>query len=685
MDFKKDPQVDFKEIQDLTPEQARQEIEALREGIEYHNYLYYVKNEPVIADARFDALFRRLQELEEAFPQFQSDVSPTRRVGAAPVDELKRVAHAGPMLSINAALEEKQVQNFLDFIDRNTTQETRYVLEPKFDGFSVEVVYEQGLFQYGATRGDGRMGEDISQNLRTINAVPLRLQNGERIPPFLSVRGEVIMPKAGFQRLNRERVQNGEPPFANPRNAAAGTMRRLDPREVAKKDLDILFYEIISVEGIRFSSHWEMLHQLPRWGFRTDARNRLCASFEEIRSYYQDLTAQREQVEYEIDGVVIKVDSYAQRETLGTRHRSPRWAFAWKFPPKEEITRLEDIVVQVGRTGMLTPVALLQPVDVGGVTVSRATLHNAEDVRKKDVRVGDRVRIARAGDVIPEVVEQIPEPDRPRKDPFVMPSHCPACGAAVLKEGAYSFCSGKLNCPPQIHGGIIHYASRDAMDIEGLGKKTAQDMVRKGLVRNIADLYRLSLDQLLQLDGFARKSATQLFEAIQATKTPPLDRFLYALGIRRVGQRVARILAQEVKSLEALKGAGPEDLTAVPEIGPEIAQSVVQFFRERENQKVLEDLFGSGVRIQDMKGETRTRPLEGKRFVFTGRLAHYSRKQAADRVEQLGGRVVFSVSGETDYVVAGEDPGSKYARARDLHVPTLSEAEFEALLSRSQG
>ncbi|MGM0427123.1 MAG: NAD-dependent DNA ligase LigA [Thermodesulfobacteriota bacterium] len=685
MDFEHNPRVDFKDIQDMTREEVRQEVEALREGIEYHNHLYYVKNEPAISDARFDALFRRLQELEAAFPEFQSDISPTRRVGAEPVDALKRVVHAGPMLSINAALEEKQVQNFLDFIQRNTTEEIGYVLEPKFDGFSVEVVYEKGLFQYGATRGDGRMGEDISRNLLTINAVPLRLQNGGHIPPFLSVRGEVIMPKAGFQRLNKERVQNGEPPFANPRNAAAGTMRRLDPREVAKRDLDILFYEIISVKGIRFSSHWEMLHQLPRWGFRTDSRNRFCASFDEIRSYYQDLTAQREQVEYEIDGVVIKVDSYAQREALGTRHRSPRWAFAWKFPPKEEITRLEDIVVQVGRTGMLTPVALLQPVDVGGVTVSRATLHNAEDVRKKDVRVGDQVRIARAGDVIPEVMERIPEPDRPRKDPFVMPSHCPACGAAVLKEGAYSFCSGKLNCPPQIHGGIIHYASRDAMDIEGLGKKTAQDMVRKGLVRNISDLYRLTLDQLLQLNGFARKSATQLFEAIQATKTPPLDRFLYALGIRHVGQRVARILAQEFKSLEALEEAGEEDLKGVPEIGPEIAKSVVQFFRERENRKVLEDLFGSGVRIQDMTGETRTRPLEGKRFVFTGRLAHYSRKQAADRVERLGGRVVSSVSGGTDYVVAGEDPGSKYARALDLDVPTLSEGEFEALLSRSQG
>lgn len=683
MDFKKDPNTAFKDIQNMTREAARREIEALREGIEYHNHLYYVKNDPVISDARFDGLFRRLQDLESAFPEFQSDISPTRRVGAAPVDELKRVAHAGPMLSINAALEEKQVKNFCDFIQRNTRENIAYVLEPKFDGFSVEVVYENGRFQYGATRGDGQMGEDISQNLLTIGAVPLRLQDGAPIPPFLSVRGEVIMPKAGFQRLNRERIQKGESPFANPRNAAAGTMRHLDPKEAAKRPLDILFYEIIAVEGIRFASHWEMLHQLPQWGFRTDSRNERCTSFDEIRTYHQGLMAQREQVEYEIDGVVIKVDSYTEREALGTRHRSPRWAFAWKFPPKEEITRLEDIVVQVGRTGMLTPVALLQPVDVGGVTVSRATLHNADDVRKKDVRVGDKVRIARAGDVIPEVMERIPEPDRHRQSPFKMPRHCPACGATVFREGAYFFCSGKLNCPPQIHGGIIHYAARDAMDIDGLGKKTAQDMVRKGLVHNISDLYYVTVDQILRLDGFARKSASQLFEAIQATKNPVLDRFLYALGIRHVGQRVARILAQAFGRLEALQKTSRDDLTAIPDIGPEIAQSVVRFFKEKENQNVIEGLSRAGVRIQAAPGEAKTLPLEGKRFVFTGRLERYTRKEAADRVAQMGGRVVSNVSRETDYVVTGEAPGSKYDRALELEVPTLNEAEFEALLARS--
>ncbi|MBM3285645.1 MAG: NAD-dependent DNA ligase LigA, partial [Candidatus Aminicenantes bacterium] len=391
MDFKKNPRTDFKDIKKMTLEEARREVEALREGIEYHNYLYYVKNQPAISDAVFDRLFRRLQEIEEAFPGLQSETSPTRKVGAPPLDRLKKVRHVAPMLSLNSVLKEEEAEDFDRFIRRNTGSENvAYVLEPKFDGFSVEVVYRNGVFERGATRGDGETGEDISENLKTIRALLLRLQqaDGEKMPSFLAVRGEVIMSRKAFQKLNKERIERGETPFANPRNAAAGIMRQLDSKKVADKPLDIFFYDILRVEGREFSSHWEELQRFPEWGLRTEAHNVRCSTLKEIKDYRAKLAAQREELDYEIDGIVIKLDDLKLREMLGTRERSPRWALAWKFPPKKEITTLEEIVVQVGRTGMLTPVALLQPVDVGGVTVSRATLHNEDEVRKKDVRPG---------------------------------------------------------------------------------------------------------------------------------------------------------------------------------------------------------------------------------------------------------------------------------------------------------
>jgi DNA ligase (NAD+) len=682
MDFKKNPKTKFKAVEKLSEEEARREIEALREGIEYHNYLYYVKDQPRISDAVYDKLFKRLQELEEAFPPLQSDVSPTRRVGAPPADELKKVKHAEAMLSLNAGLEEEKAREFDDFVRRNTdSQKVVYVLEPKFDGLSVEVVYEEGMLKYGATRGDGERGEDISDNLKTIPTVPLHLQRREHVPSFLSTRGEVLMSKEGFQQLNRERIEKGEEPFANPRNAAAGTMRQLDSKKVAGKPLDIFFYEILKAEGgQQFSSHWEVLRQFPPWGLKTAPHNKRCSTFDEVKQYHQELSQKRDKLDYEIDGIVIKLDDYAQRSALGIRHRSPRWAFAWKFPPKEEITTLTEIVVQVGRTGMLTPVALLEPVDVGGVTVSRATLHNEEEVEKKDVRPGDKVRIARAGDVIPEVVERIKERGKKRGKKFSMPDRCPSCGARVIKEGAYTLCSAGLSCQAQLIGRIIHYASRDAMDVEGLGEKTAKDLVEKEMVKSIADLYHLSADDLLELEGFAQKSATQLHEAIQATKKPRLDRFLYALGIRHVGQRVARVLAQKYGSLDALRRADRADLEEIDEIGPEIARSVRKFFEGKENEEVLEELAEAGVRVEDMPKPRRAR-LEGKTFVFTGKLARYTRDEAEERVEMMGGRATSSVSGETDYLVVGEDPGSKLEEAQKNDIKVIDEKEFEALVT----
>ena len=682
MDFKKNPPKTFKDIDKMSKEEARKEVEALREGIDYHDYLYYVKNQPEISDALYDKLFGRLQDLEQAFPELRSDTSPTQRVGATPVSELKKVEHTVPMLSLNAALERAEVKNFYDFIQRRTKGgKTAFVLEPKFDGFSVELVYEGGELRYGATRGDGEVGEDITHNVKTISSVPLHLRKKKDVPASLSVRGEVFMPKKGFQQLNKRRIENGEEPFANPRNAAAGTMRQLDPQQVADKPLDILFYEILYVEDHQPASHWEDLKRLPQWGLKTDTHNTRAKSLKDIQTYHERLAEKRDEFEYDIDGIVIKLDRYEQREQLGVRQRSPRWAFAWKFPPKEEVTILEDIVVQVGRTGVLTPVALLQPVDVGGVTVSRATLHNEDEVKKKDVRCGDKVRVARAGDVIPEVMERIKEPGKKRQNPFSMPDTCPACGARVYKEGAYYFCSGRLTCPPQVIGGIVHYASREALNIQGLGEKTAEDMFKKGLVKDISGLYGLGKEDLLQLDEFAEKSAGQLYEAIQKTKNPKLDRFLYALGIRHVGRRIAQILAQHFRRFEDLKKADKEAIAEIPEIGPEIADSVSEFFAQRENRKVLKNLKQAGVVVQDLKTKKHARSLEGKTFVFTGKLNEYTRQEAQDLVEALGGRATSSVSSETDYVVAGEDPGGKYDEARNQNVTIMDEKEFKKLVS----
>jgi len=682
MDFKKNPPKNFKNIDELSKEAARAEIKALREGIDHHDYLYYVKNQPEISDAHYDRLFQRLQELEEAFPELQSEDSPTRRVGAEPESKLEKLEHKAPMLSLNASRELKEVKNFYDFVRRRIDgKKADFVLEPKFDGLSVEIVYEKGMFKCGATRGDGKIGENISHNLKTIRALPLRLQ-GKDAPAFLSVRGEVFMPKEGFQNLNKRRIANGEEPFANPRNAAAGTMRQLNPKNVADKPLDIFFYEILQMDNHTPPTHWEVLERFPQWGLKTDSHNARCSSFKEIKGYHQKLSRQREDFAYDIDGIVIKLDNYEERKKLGVRQRSPRWAFAWKFPPKKEVTKLEDIVVQVGRTGMLTPVALLQPVDVGGVTVSRATLHNQKEVRKKDIRRGDRVRIERAGDVIPEVVERVKQPGVKRSEAFAMPKKCPACGAEVYPEGAYYFCSGRLQCPPQIIGGIIHYASRPALNIQGLGEKTAADMVKKGLVKDISDLYDLSRKDLLKLDGFADKSARQLHDAVQETKNPRLDRFLYALGVRHVGKRAARILAKEFGSLEKLRRAQKKDLEKTPEIGPEIAASVAEFFNQDRNRRVLKNLVRHGVKVQQARiDKEKSRALKDKTFVFTGRLADYTRKEAEDLVERRGGRATSSVSGETHYLVVGEDPGSKLEDARRQEIEIIDEKGFKKLLS----
>ncbi|MFW6150954.1 MAG: NAD-dependent DNA ligase LigA [Chloroflexota bacterium] len=685
MDFKNNPRTDFKDINRLSEEEAQQEIEALREGVEHHNYLYYVKNAPKISDSMYDRLFKRLQDLEEAFPQFQSDTSPTMRVGAKPVSKLEKLQHSAPMLSLRAALEEKEIDDFDRFVKQQAgTERTVYVVEPKFDGASVEIAYQDGRFVYGATRGDGETGENISRNLKTIHPLPLALQGNGKRPSFLAVRGEVFMVKEGFHQLNRERVEHGEEPFANPRNATAGLLRQLDPKMVAGRPLDIRFYDVLRIEGEEVTSHWQMLERLQELGLKTDPHNRKCDSIDQIKETYGEFRGQRDDLEYEIDGLVIKLDDRALRERLGTRQRSPRWAIAWKFPPKQEVSRIEDIVVQVGRTGILTPVALLQPVDVSGVTISRATLHNEGEVHRKDVRKGDKVRVARAGDVIPEVVERVDEPERARSEEFHMPDRCPACGTRVKREGAYYLCPAGLRCAPQLIGRLVHYGSRQALDIEGLRDKTAKQLVERGLVRDLADLYHLSVQDLQELEGFADKSAAQLHEAIQDSRHVRLDRFLYGLGIRQVGEHMAQVLAREFRDLDALSRATPEELERVPEVGPGTAESIAEFFNRPENREVLQRLLDAGVEVEPMRRREQRLPLEGKSLVFTGSLSNYSRSEAEQLVQELGGRTSSSVSSQTDYVVAGENPGSKLDEARQHNVQVLDEEGFIKLMEEAR-
>ena len=667
-----------KAVDKLSKDEARREAEALREEITHHDYLYYVKNQPEISDAEYDRLFARLEKIEDQFPELVTPDSPTRRVGAPPVSSHPTVEHVAPMLSLNAVHEAKEVRDFLTFVGEEVGGDAPLVLEPKFDGLSVELVYEDGVFARGVTRGDGQSGEDITDNLATIGSLPLRLRKSGYAPNPLAVRGEVFLPKADFQDANAARVERGEEPLANPRNAAAGLARRLGSEAVAKYPLDIYVYDLLDPDTQKWSSHWTLLERFRDWGFRTNPHITRVAGFAEVEAAYNDLLEQRDDLDYEIDGAVLKLDDLAAREKLGTRARSPRWAVALKFPPREEETTIADIVVQVGRTGILTPVALLEPVDVGGVTISRATLHNAEEVARKDLRVGDTVRIRRAGDVIPEVADRVPQPGEARGAEFEMPDTCPSCGTTVVKEGAYTVCPAGIACPAQLKGHLTHYGSREAMDIDGLGEKTAQQLVERGMVEDLADLYDLTEDDLRMLEGFAETSAHNLYTAIHETTAPPLDRFLYALGIRHVGARTARLIARDLGTLEAVVSAGAKRVRHIPDIGPEVAQSVADFFGTERNRSVLERIREAGVEPKAVSAPVAT-PLDGKTFVFTGALERSTREEAERKVEALGGRATSSISSNTDYLVAGAEPGQKVEEARAHGVEILDEGSFLAL------
>jgi DNA ligase (NAD+) len=662
-------------------------LNALRDEIRHHDYLYYVKDRPEISDSEYDRLFRELIKLEQTHPHLVTPDSPSQRVGAPPLHELLKVPHEQPMLSLDSIVKQNEVLAFDQRMKRELeTMSVEYTVEPKFDGLSIELMYDRGIFTRGATRGDGIIGEDVTVNLRTIRSLPLQLQSQSGLPDHLVVRGEVYMRLDDFQTLNRRITERGGEAFANPRNAASGSLRQLDSTITASRPLVVTCYEMMALSVPVPPSHWEELDMLAQWGLPVPTLRRLCPSIEEVMAFHLETESIRDTLPYEIDGIVVKVNRRDWQSRLGMKSRSPRWALAYKFTPRKEITIVQDIVVSVGRTGTLTPLALLKPVEVGGVTISRATLHNADEVARKDIRIGDTVKVERAGDVIPAIAERIPVVGEQRTAPFLMPEHCPICGSHVGREGAYFYCTGQLVCGAQLKGAIEHFASKHAMNIDGLGKKTVAQLVDKGLVRSPADLYRLTKDDLMNLDGFADRSATLLLKSIADSKTVPLNRFLMGLGIRQVGQHVAKILAREFVSIEEIMSADQERFQQIHEIGPEISESLAAYWSEPHNQAVIAQIRESGVQVGPglATGDRRKSPLAGKTFVFTGGLDHFTRDGAQQAVEAAGARVSSSVSKKTSYVVAGRDPGSKLEQARKLGVTILTEQEFTSLIGTGQ-
>jgi DNA ligase (NAD+) len=674
-------------------ERAAERIAELRGLIRHHDFLYYVKDAPEVSDEAYDALFRELKELEERFPDLVTPDSPTQRVAGAPLDQFPTVEHTAPMLSLDSSSEEAQLRRFHERLTRALGGDgpVRYVLEPKLDGASVELVYEEGRFAQGSTRGDGRRGEGVTENLRTIPSVPLSLHEGARpAPPFVAVRGEVYMPIEGFERLNEGLLNEGKEPYANPRNSAAGSLRQLDPQLTASRPLDLYAYDVLAADwggGDPIATQAAALAALADWGFRVSPLARTgVETLDEIVEYHADLLGRRDDLGYEIDGVVVKLDDLAARERLGSTSHHPRWAFAYKFPPRKEVTRVISIFPSVGRTGVVTPIAMLRPVEIGGVTVSRASLHNREEVARKDIREGDTVRIQRAGDVIPQVLERIdeadPDGDRPRGPEFRMPGRCPSCGAELVVRGPFTVCPNAFECPAQLAGRIHHFGSRAALDVEGLGEETARLLVAEGLVRRLPELFDLAAEDLVPLPGFAQKSAENLVAGIERASRVELQRFLYALGIPEVGASTARDLAEHFRSFAAIRGASAKALQEVPGVGPRMAEQIRAFFDEERNQEVLDRLLDGRVTLiePEPRAAAAPRPLAGLTLVFTGGLERFSREEAKELAARLGAKVTGSVSKKTDYVIAGEDPGSKHDKAVELGVPVLDEAGFVSML-----
>jgi len=662
-----------------------EKVRSLREQINYHNYRYYVLDSPDISDAEYDRLFDQLTELEKKFPELITLDSPTQRVGAAPLDEFKTVRHSLPMLSLNKVISEAE---FLDFhrrvleLSEVSEKRIKYTVEPKFDGLAVELVYRKGTFVVGSTRGDGVTGEDVTQNLKTIKSIPLRLL-GKNLPDLIEVRGEVIINKDDFEKLNKQRERSGEPSFANPRNAAAGSVRQLDSKITRTRPLNMFAYGIGRVEGKELSNHWDSIQYLKGLGFKISQYVELCDSVDQVKSYYDKLEEKRNNLPYEIDGMVIKVNDFDLQRDIGELSRSPRWAVAWKFPPQQETTRVKDILVGVGRTGALTPVAILEPVRVGGVEVSRATLHNEDEIKKKDVRIGDKVVIQRAGDVIPEVVKIVESRRTGKEKKFVMPNRCPVCGSKVERPPGEAIhrCTG-IACPAQIKENLAHFVSKGAMDVDGLGYKLLEQMVDKKLISDQADLFFLKKEDVMKMDRMGDKLAENILIAIDKSRNPSLTNLIFALGIRNVGYHLAGVLAKNFRSIDNLAKQSVENLTEVHEIGPIVAESIYNFLHNPKNLKILEKLKKGGVKFPEEKVVVKKTPLSGKTFVLTGGLDTLTRDEARKIIEDMGGRVTSSVSKKTDFVVVGKDPGSKYDKALELKVKTLNGEEFKKLIER---
>jgi len=667
-------------------QQAKKEIEKLRETLSHHDYLYYVLAQPEISDSEYDRLYKQLQALEKQFPDFITPDSPTQRVGGELTGGFATVGHRVPMLSLDNTYNENEVLEWDDRLEKGLAMtEFDYVVQPKIDGVSASLIYENGRFVRGATRGDGENGEDITANLRTLRSIPLRLRSP--YPRFFDVRGEVYMERKDFSHLNAQMEKHGEEKFANPRNAAAGSLRQKDPAITATRPLRFLVHTLGVVEGLTWKTDWEFLKACIQMGLPTPPMAQRCETIMECMRHCRRLEKDREDLAFDIDGTVIKVNAYALREKVGVTAKSPRWAIAYKFEAQQAITQVLNIVASVGRTGTITPVAKLKPVSCGGVTISNASLHNFDEIKRLGVKIGDTVIVQRAGEVIPQVVSVIEDQRTGKEKTFVVPTVCPECGSPIVKEKEIDVAYRCVNpgCPAQLIRGLIHFAGRDAMDIEGLGEAAVIQMTDKKLVKDIADIYSLTKKEVLQLELFADKKADNLLSAIEKSKTQPLSRVLYGLGIRHVGEKVAYILAQKYQTMDALSAATQVDLQSVFEVGPVLAESIVSYFKLPTTQTLLRKLKRAGLTMKEEVTKRRgSQPFQGKTVVFTGELKKYSRPEAERMVREYGGNATGSVSAKTDYVVIGKEPGSKYAKAQKLGVKVLSEKQFLKLLPENK-
>lgn len=661
--------------------EIKKEIEELREEIRKHNYQYYVLDQPLVSDYEYDQLMKRLIKFEQDYPRFVTPDSPTQRVGAKPLEQFMTAQHLSPMLSLSNAFSEQELLDFDQRIKKNISEQIYdYAVELKIDGLAIALLYENGILTRGATRGDGITGEDITQNLRTIGSIPLKLREFKGMD-VIEVYGEVYMNRENFKKLNEERLKKSENLFANPRNAAAGSVRQLDPSITAGRQLETFIYQATFSRNDYFSTHMELLDFLKKAGLRVNSNIKLCATIEEAIEYCNSWQKRKNELNYDIDGMVLKVNQLSLRERLGSTSKSPRWAIAFKFPAEQMTTIIKDIIVGIGRTGALTPVAILEPIFISGSRVQRATLHNEDEIKRKDIRIGDTVLVQKAGEVIPEIVQVIKEKRSGKEKVFQMPDRCPICGSQAVKldEEVASRCNN-ISCPAQVKEKIRHFVSRGAMDIEGLGPALINQLVNNNVIKDFADLYFIKREELLALERMADKSSDNIIEAIENSKNRPLSSLIYALGIRHVGIYASRLLADKLDNLLDLEKFSIEELVKIEGIGPIMAESILLFFQQKENREIIKKLQQAGVNFQSEKKTAEKGILEGLQFVLTGTLEHFSREEAKDLIEKSGGRVTNNVTKKTDFLLLGRDPGSKYQKAIDLKIKVITEEDFQKML-----